>query len=193
VTRIDPRRLLFVSFGGIFLSLWMNGHLNPFADTRALVLPVFVRALGTGFGFVPLTFLAVQSLPESKRPAGTALFNVTRELGASVGTAAMSTLLDRRTKEFFTSITSHVDIYSPVTQEQLGAMRDGPGARLASPDVAALAVLQLRIQTQALLRAFNEAFLTLAFAVGVGTLLIFLIRRPSLPKDGTAVDLKEAH
>jgi MFS transporter, DHA2 family, multidrug resistance protein len=190
VSRMDPRRLLFVSFGGIFLSLWMNGHLTPFADTRALVWPVFVRALGTGFGFVPLTFLAVQSLPESKRPAGTALFNVTRELGASVGTAAMSTLLDRRTKEFFTSITSHVDVYSPVTQEQLAAMREGPGSHLVSPDAGSLALLQARITTQALLRSFNEAFLTLAFAVGVGTLLIFLIRRP---KVGAPVAVGDAH
>jgi hypothetical protein len=52
---------------------------------------------------------------------------------------------------------------------------------------------RVRIQTQALLRGFNEAFLTLAFAVGVGTRLIFFIRRPSPPKDGAAVDLDEAH
>jgi DHA2 family multidrug resistance protein len=190
VTRIDPRRLLVISFMGICASLFMNGHLTPFADTRALVWPVFVRALGTGFGFVPLTFLAVQSLPESKRPAGTALFNVTRELGASIGTACMSTLLDRRTQEFFTSITSHVDVYSSTLQEQLATLRDGPGARLVSPENAALAVLQLRITTQALLRAFNEAFLTLAFAVGVGMLLILLIRRPTV---GAPADLKDAH
>ena len=192
VSRIDPRRLLLVSFAGICLSLYLNGHLTPQADTFHLVLPVFVRAVGTGFGFVPLTFLAVSSLPVDKRPAGTALFSVTRELGASIGTAAMSTLLDRRQKEFFSATTSHVDIYSATTQEQLRTIAEGPGTRLANGGNAAdgaLALMQLRITTQALLRAFNEAFMTLAVCVGVGMVLIFLIRRAGPAK----VDLKSAH
>jgi hypothetical protein len=58
--------------------------------------------------------------------------------------------------------------FSATTQERLAVMREGPGARLLSPDTGALAVLQLRIHAQSLLRAFNEAFLTLAFAVGIG-------------------------
>ncbi len=90
VTRMDPRRLMIVANTGIFTSLWLNAHLTADASMGNIVTPLFIRAVGTGFGFVPLTFLAVASLPASERPGGTALFNLTRELGASIGTAWMT-------------------------------------------------------------------------------------------------------
>ena len=96
VTRIDPRLLLVVSIAGIFTSLWLNAHLTAEVSLGQVAFPLFVRAIGTGFGFVPLTMLGVASLPPAQRPGGTALFNLTRELGASIGTAWMSTMLAGR-------------------------------------------------------------------------------------------------
>ena len=190
VTKVDPRMLLALSIAGIFTSLWMNAHLTADADTHALVLPLFIRAVGTGIGFVPLTFLAVASLSPSQRPAGTALFNLTRELGASIGTAWMSTMLDRESKRSFNFITSHVDAYSSVVADQLSLIERGPGSRIFDPSHGALAVLQQRISQQALLRAFNHNFLLLALAFLGSSWLILLMRRPS---PGGAPDTKGAH
>ncbi len=81
VTRMDPRLLLVIANTGIFTSLWLNGHLTADAGIGNIVKPLFIRAIGTGFGFVPLTYLAVASLSPAQRPGGTALFNLTRELG----------------------------------------------------------------------------------------------------------------
>jgi len=178
VTRLDPRLLLLVANTGIFTSLWMNAHLTADASMSHLVHPLFIRAIGTGFGFVPLTFLAVASLPASQRPGGTALFNLTRELGASIGTAWMSTMLDRGTKLNYTFLTSHVDRFNPLTAEQLRLYEHGPGTRLADASNAALAILQHRLNGQALLRAFNANFLLLAFAFLLASGLILLMRRP---------------
>jgi DHA2 family multidrug resistance protein len=185
VTKVDPRLLLIVANAGIFTSLFMNAHLTADASMGSIVKPLFIRAVGTGFGFVPLTFLAVASLPVRQRAGGTALFNLTRELGASIGTAWMSTLLDRESKRAFTSITSHVDIGSSVLAEQSSALVHGPGARLADPSSAALAILRHRIEEQALLRAFNGNFLLLATAFLCASGLIVLMRRP---KPAVAID-----
>ena len=190
VTKVDPRLLLLVANTGIFTSLWLNAHLDASASQGDLVRPLFIRAVGTGFGFVPLTFLAVASLPASQRPAGTALFNLTRELGASIGTAWMSTMLDRQSKENFTYITSHVDAYGALAAEQRALLEHGPGARLFDPHAGALLVLQQRINAQALLKAFNANFLMLAFAFLGASWLILLMRRP--PPAGAAVSV-DAH
>ncbi|WP_394821534.1 DHA2 family efflux MFS transporter permease subunit [Pendulispora albinea] len=178
VTKVDPRLLLVFANVGIFTSLWLNAHLTPSADTAAIVTPLFIRAVGTGIGFVPLTFLAVASLPPAQRPGGTALFNLTRELGASIGTAWMSTMLDRESKRSFTFLTSHVDAYGAAAAEQLAALQRGPGARLFDPEHGALAVLKLRIAQQALLKAFNSSFLLLAIAFLSASWLILVMRRP---------------
>jgi DHA2 family multidrug resistance protein len=190
VPKIDPRLLLVVANTGIFTSLWMNAHLTGGADMHAIVQPLFVRAIGTGFGFVPLTILGVASLPPAQRPGGTALFNLTRELGASIGTAWMSTMLDRETHRAYTFITSHVTDAAATTAEQLAALQHGPGARLWDPAGGALAVLQQRIAGQALLRAFNHNFMLLALLFAAASWLIILMRRP---RPGATVDAKAAH
>src|SRR5467141_4295683 len=178
VTKLDPRLLLVVANAGILGSLWLNGHLTAEVTTAQVALPLFVRAIGTGFGFIPLTVLGVASLPPAQRPGGTALFNLTRELGASIGTAWMSTALARQVKQNFTFITSHVDAYGTLVAEQRALLEHGPGARLFDPQGAALAVLNQRIGAQALLKAFNNSFLWLAFAFLAASWVIVLMRRP---------------
>jgi DHA2 family multidrug resistance protein len=185
VTRVDPRLLLVIANAGIFGSLWLNAHLTAEVTTGQVALPLFVRAIGTGFGFIPLTVLGVASLPPAQRPGGTALFNLTRELGASIGTAWMSTTLARQVKQNFTFITSHVDAYGTLVAEQRALLEHGPGARLFDPQGAALAVLNQRIGAQALLRAFNNTFLLLGFAFLAASWVIVLMRRP---RRGAPVD-----
>jgi DHA2 family multidrug resistance protein len=178
VTKIDARLLLVVSTVGIVASLWLNAHLTTDAGTKDLVAPLFVRAIGTGFGFVPLTMLGVASLSPAQRPGGTALFNLTRELGASIGTAWMSTMLDRLSKQNFNFMTSHVTVASSTLVEQASLLAHGPGARLPFPDDSALAVLKGRIAQQALLRAFNGSFLLLALAFLCVSWVILFMRAP---------------
>ena len=184
VTKVDPRALLVISTAGIVTSLWLNAHLTADASVPTIVRPLFIRAIGTGFGFVPLTLLGVASLPASQRPGGTALFNLTRELGASIGAAAMSTMLDRDAKQVFTAITSHVDAYNPLVAEQASTLAHGPGTRLFDPNAGALAVLHQRIAAQSLLGAFNHGFMVLALAFVAASWVIAFMRRPK----GVTVD-----
>ena len=188
VTKVDPRGLLVIASVGIFTSLWMNAHLTTFATQGQVALPLFVRAVGTGFGFVPLTILGVSSLPQAQRPGGTALFNLTRELGASIGTAWMSTTLDRGTKHAYDAITTHVDVFSPALQDQLALLQHGPGARLADAQAAAVGVIQSRIASQSLLAAFNHGFLLLACAFFGASFLIGFMKKPA-----AKVDVSGAH
>ncbi|HEY4241470.1 MAG TPA: DHA2 family efflux MFS transporter permease subunit [Kofleriaceae bacterium] len=186
VSRVDPRFLLLVANIGIFTSLWMNAHLTQVAAMTTIAFPLFVRAVGTGFGFVPLTILGVSSLPPHQRPGGTAMFNLTRELGASIGTAWMSTTLDRATKHSYAAITSHVDLGSVPLQEQLSQLAHGPGAWLADPQAAALGVVARRLDQQALLSGFNHGFLLLACAFAFGGLALVFMKRPAARVDTSA-------
>jgi len=184
VTRVDPRLLLLVSNLAISTSLWLNAHLTNGADTNAIVTPVLIRGIGIGLGFVPLTFIAVGALAEERRPGGTALFNLTRELGASIGTAWMSTMLERGARTAGDAIGAHVTATSPALLEQSRVTRPFL-ATTTDPEAAGIALLQKRIAAQALLRAFGENFRLLAIAFVSATLLILLMRRPAR---GAAID-----
>ncbi len=63
---------------------------------RAAALLRVWQYLPIGFLFVPLTMAAYVGLPESKSNAAAGLINFMRNIGQSVGTSAVTTLLARR-------------------------------------------------------------------------------------------------
>jgi DHA2 family multidrug resistance protein len=188
LTRLDTRPL--VLYGSVMLvaSLWLNAELSQLADTRAMLMPVFVRACGLGFIFAPLNVSALSDLPAQRRGNAAGLFNLTRELGGSIGTAWMSTMLDRHVKAHYTALASNVSIYDPTTMQQLAQIQGSVGM---VPDASgtALTIMGLRISTQALVRAFNQGFLQLAVVFAFSMVLILLLRRPKVG----AAPPKEAH
>ncbi|HZW90573.1 MAG TPA: DHA2 family efflux MFS transporter permease subunit, partial [Myxococcaceae bacterium] len=93
VGKVDNRGLIAFGILWMIASLWLNGHLTQLSDTHAMTLPIFVRSLGLGFCFVPLSVVALSGLKPSERGSAAGLFNLTRELGGSIGTAWMSTII----------------------------------------------------------------------------------------------------
>ena len=90
--------------------------------------------------------MALSNLRPEQRGNAAGLFNLTRELGGSIGTAWMSSALSRSTQLNTTALASHVDVYSQVAQEQLAGMQ-GTARRegRANPAGAAYGMLSLRI------------------------------------------------
>ena len=187
VGKVDNRGLIAFGILGMIASLWLNGHLTQLADTHAMTLPIFVRSLGLGFCFVPLSVVALSGLKPSERGSAAGLFNLTRELGGSIGTAWMSTMITNSTHQFRTDLARYADPYNPLFQEQL-RQAQGALARLPDPLQSAYALMASRLDLQALVRAFNSGFLMLAAAFALSFLLVFLLRKPK----GNAAEIAAA-
>jgi MFS transporter, DHA2 family, multidrug resistance protein len=112
------------------------------------------------------------------RGNATGLFNLTRELGGSIGTAWMSVALDDATKIHGSRIGEAVNPYNPIAQEQLAALR-GVAAALPDPTGTATSILALRVQVQALIKSFNDGFLMVAAAFAAGLVLVLFLKRPA--------------
>jgi DHA2 family multidrug resistance protein len=188
IGKIDTRRMIAVGLVGVIVSLWLNGHLNTGADSLTMTTPIFVRAVSLALCFVPLSVVALADLPASQRGSAAGLFNVTRELGGSIGTAWMSTHLDRMTKQYYVDLSPHVDAYSAVTQQQLRAAQGTFASRAWDAGSAALASLHARLDLQSLVKAFNEGFTTLAVMFLLSLAVVFLLKKPS-----SAVVVQGAH
>lgn len=175
--KADGRVLVAFGIATACLSLWMNGHLTAQAGFWDLARPQMVRAFAMGFIFIPLSVIALSDLSADKRGNATGLFNLTRELGGSIGTAWMSVALDNASKMHASHLGESVNAYNPLAQEQLAALQGAAGT-LADPTGSALSILALRVQVQALIRSFNDGFLMVAAAFAAGLVLVFLLKRP---------------
>jgi len=187
VGKVDNRGLIAFGILGIIASLWLNGHLTQLADSHAMTMPIFVRSLGLGFCFVPLSVVALSGLKPSERGSAAGLFNLTRELGGSIGTAWMSTMITNSSHQFRTDLARYADPYNPLFQEQL-RQAQGALARLPDPIQSGYALMAARLDAQALVRAFNSGFLVLAAVFALSFFLVFLLRKPK----GNAAEIAAA-
>jgi MFS transporter, DHA2 family, multidrug resistance protein len=142
-------------------------------------MPIFIRACSLGFMFVPLTVMALSDLPPEQRGNASGLFNLTRELGGSIGTAWMSSMLNRSLGLNLTTLSSYVDVYGQVTQEQLAGIRAQFAGRVFDAINTTYRIMELRISGQALVRAFNVSFTALAFAFLFALVLVLMLKKPA--------------
>src|SRR5262249_30251847 len=90
-----------LAFGWITLAAGMYfscKHLDLLISFRAAAWVRIWQYLPIGFLFVPLTMAAYVGMPESKSNAAAGLINFVRNIGQSVGTSAVTTLLARRSQ-----------------------------------------------------------------------------------------------
>jgi len=176
-SKYDARVL--IAFGIVLMSysLWLNAHLTTEANRATMILPLFTRAIGMGFMFIPLSMTALSDLPQKIRGNATGLFVLTRELGGSIGTAWMSNALIVHTAQYVNALSEHVTPYNAATQSQM-LMMQGVGRMTDRPETTSLTLLNMRINGQAMISSFNIGFMTLCgvFILAL-SLLVFLKRQ----------------
>src|SRR5262249_23041734 len=166
-------------------AMWQWSHFTTQSGADDFFWPLIVRGVGLGLVFVPLTNLAISGLSMDRIPAGTGLFNLTRQLGGSIGIAASATFLPRIISQARAALATNVSRYGEISSERLAAMTKTMIARGASPGVAEAQAIQLldsAVQRQATMLAFTRIFLLFGFAFLLALpLLLFMRRRTGAP------------
>jgi DHA2 family multidrug resistance protein len=141
--------------------------------------PLILRGVGLGLIFVPLTNASMAELRTRELAQGTGMFNLTRQLGGSLGIAVMATLLTRFTTQSKQLLTEHVTTMDPLSLGRLDQITHALAGAGVSPGAArqqALMVLDRQIQAQASVLAFSRIYL-LSGIILLGALpLLFLFR-----------------
>jgi DHA2 family multidrug resistance protein len=176
VGRIDTRLLLMI---GLLLTAWamydMTGW-NPNVSQWTIAVTGFIQGAGLGFLFVPLTTVTFATLPSEQRADGTGLYNLSRNVGSSVGISVVSYLLTRNNQVNHAAIASHVTAFNHAF--------DGSIVRHAfSPWTAGgRAALDQVIQTQASIISYIDDFKLMMILSLVAIPLVLLLR--SAPTSG---------
>ncbi|MHB1097450.1 MAG: DHA2 family efflux MFS transporter permease subunit [Gemmatimonadaceae bacterium] len=126
-----------------------------------LFWPLILRGVALGMMFIPLNAIALAELAPRDMANGTGLFNLTRQLGGSIGIAVMATLLSHVTKAKKALLADHLVAIAPDVQARMEALTHALTARGASVTVAqhqALAIMDRTVGAQASVLAFSRIY-----------------------------------
>jgi DHA2 family multidrug resistance protein len=139
------------------------------------------QAAGFGFLFIPITTMAYAGIAPEKNNNASALLNLSRNLGGSVGVAVLTTLLARGAQIHQNMLVEHITSYDPAYQamaQSLQQRMQAQGGSAADALQKAQAVIAGVVDQQAQLLSYLDDFRLLA-AIFVGLVpLVFLMRRP---------------
>lgn len=190
--KIAPPRLL-VAIGMLVLatSMFMHSTLTTESGTRDMFWPVVLRGAGFGLIFVPVTTTAFTGLAGHETPHGAALFNLARQLGGSIGIAIVATLLTTATARHRADLVEHVTMADEAARTQLAGMESHFRLTTADPVLAhneALAALDRRVENQAQMLAYRDAFVLLGYVV-LASLPLVLLMKSSGPATAAPADV----
>ncbi len=172
IGKIDIRLLLTI---GLALTAWAMYDMtqwNPNVSQQTIVVTGFIQGMGLGFLFVPLTTVTFSTLPATSRPDGTGLYNLSRNIGSSVGISFVSYLLVRNGQINHAEIAAHVTPYNRAFQN--------PAAASLSPWTAAgRASLNNLINTQSSIIGYIDDFkLMMLLSIAAIPLVLLLKQAP---------------
>ena len=177
--KVDGRYLLAIGVTVVALSQVAASHLTEAAGFWDMVKPNMIRSFGLGFIFIPVSVMALSGLSGAQRGNATGLFNLTRELGGSLGTALMGMLVTNDIKRFGSYLGENLYASNPLTQERVALLSGSLGSQTAQRDLVAESVLKLKVTTQAMVQSFENGFRWTALAMSLGLILILILKRPT--------------
>src|SRR5271169_4579420 len=165
-TKIQARRL--IAFGWLSLSVamfysiqWIDLQISFSAATWLRITQV----IGLGFLFVPINVVAYIGIAPEKNNSVAGLVNFMRNMGSSVGTSLVTTLIARRSQFHQEILGAHARAVNPSFQRAASGLaqhlaHSGLGAHEAY--ARAVATIYQGLQAQAASLAYIDTFMVLA-------------------------------
>lgn len=176
--RFDTRLLLACGVSLFALSCFMNSTMTHDTGIDELKWSQLVRAFGQPLIFVPLTTLATAGIEKEQAGSASGLFNMMRNLGGSMGIAALATLLTRREQFHSNRLGDSLSLYNPNTQQRIDQLTQyfvSLGADASTAHDRAIAALSNIVRREAYVMAFNDCFYFIGIALLLsGVAIIFL-------------------
>jgi DHA2 family multidrug resistance protein len=178
--RMQPKYWMAIGFAIIAMAMWYSTSLVPDASFSYFATVRVFQTVGMPFMFIPINMIAYDGLPQQKTSEGSALINVARNLGGSIGVSLANTELLRRSQFHQARLVENLTPSSPVFRSTLHHITQY-FAQSGSPAGAhgrAIGYIGQLVSGQATLMAYIDIFYTWAiFAFLLIPVVLLLIRR----------------
>jgi DHA2 family multidrug resistance protein len=148
-----------------------------------LLVPNLVRALGQALIMTPLSAMATGGIERANAGSASALFNMMRNLGGSVGIAVLETFVTKREQFHSNIITTNVTLLNEATRQRIGSLQSYFMANGVADAGSAWheAVVQIgrTVRAQSYFLAYSDAFCLMGAALLLALLTTIGMRKSS--------------
>jgi len=180
-TKIQARRL--IAFGWFALSIAMYYSTKRIDLQMSFSAATWLRieqVVGLGFLFVPITLVAYIGIPTEKNNSVAGIANFMRNMGSSVGTSLVTTLIARRSQFHQFRLVENARLDNPTfINAARGLSRQLSHGGLGNHEALGTTYARIygEIQAQAGTLAYIDTFMVLSVAAGVMFFLSFFLRK----------------
>jgi DHA2 family multidrug resistance protein len=178
-TKIQARRL--IGFGWLALSIAM------FYSTKRIDLQIsfsaatwlrITQVIGLGFLFVPITLVAYVGIAPEKNNSVAGIINFMRNMGSSVGTSLVTTVIARRSQFHQLRLVEKARVDNPNFVNSVQGLTHRFGA-LGKHEALATAYARIyqTVQNQAASLAYIDTFMVLCIAAAIMFCLSFVLEK----------------
>jgi DHA2 family multidrug resistance protein len=182
--KLGPRVLVAIGLALNAYGFWQFSHLTTQVGAWDIFWPQVWQGAGMGLLFVAIATAALATIPKPRMTAATGLYNVVRQVSASIGIAIAANQIEVGTHRYHDTLAEGVTMYAEGARLMLhrltGAMMQA-GADSLTAVHRALAVLNGRVLRQAVVLAYNHLFelAAMLFVVSLPLTLLLTSQRGS--------------
>ena len=176
-----PRQLIA---GGCLITIGVMAaftQINTDTGAEQFFWPLLWRGFGTVVMFLPLSIATLGSLPREDVSSGSGFFSLTRQMGGSIGIAAITTLVAKQQFVHRSQLVYDISDLNPAYALRLNTGTSFFNTTSGDPNLVhdrSLALIDQAVNLQAALLSYRDVFYFVGFIFLCALPLILLLRNP---------------
>ena len=179
---VGPRYLVLAMTAAMVTGIMMLTGLSVDSSTSAVIIPLVIFGFGAGLGMPALTDTVMAAVPEADAGIGSAVNDVSRELGGALGIATIGSVVSGF---YRTNVNDALDGVLPGDVVDLASESVGVASAIAQSLPAETAALLTNATNQAFVQAMNGGFVISAIIL-VGSVVVALTLIPKKMRETQA-------
>lgn len=179
--RVNPKFLVAFGFAMLAVSSLLLSRLSLQIALSSVIAANVAAGLGTSFIFVPLTTLALGTLPNEQIGNATGIQNLVRNVGGSIGLSYVATMLQRYAQAHQALMVKQLSPLNPQYREHLARTQQIFERAFSAPDALSRAqgLLYRQLLQQSQYWAFIDLFVVIAGLCAACVLCVPVFRKPT--------------
>jgi DHA2 family multidrug resistance protein len=187
--KVSPR--LVVAFGIVLFAYtaWLMGHYTLETSRNDIMQVLIIQGVAFSCLFIPLTTMALSTIPRHRLSDATGLNSLLRQTGGSMGLAVFATLLSRFATRARGDLLPHFSMSSPAMAARMGGiqrMLQSRGLDVLAAQHTAAQMIDGQLRRQAMMISFEKLFYLSGILFLCVLPLVFFLK---MPKDAAKIDV----